>query len=706
MSGSHKADLLVEIGTEEIPARMLKGASREFTALLARILEEEGLAPGVAESFATPRRLAALVRSVALRQQDREEDLTGPPAKAAFDADGKPTKAALAFADKAGVPAAELKRVSTPKGEYLSARRRVAGRAAADVLADRLPAAVAGMAFPKTMRWGSGERRFVRPVRWVVALHGAEVMPLEILGVASGGESAAHRILGRGSSKTIPIPRAEQYKALMAEAGVVADRQERREALRQRIDALAREAGAQVVPDSDLLEETADLVEYPGAVAGRYPDAFLALPREVLSTALRHHQKAFSTESAAGQLSPWFISVADTDGDRTGRIREGNEWVVSGRLEDARFFFNEDRRTTLAERRGRLAAVTFHAKAGSYLDKVERVEARALKLAGTAVRRGIAVKGQALAEAARLCKCDLTTGLVGEFPELQGTAGRLYLTAEGGDSDVARAVEEHYSPRGASAPIPSQTEARLLAIADRLDSLETLSGIGGLPTGTKDPFALRRAAFGVVRIVFEAPLPFALTDLAEDGSPIAAFLGERCEHWLRGQGARGDTIRAVLETPGAAGAPLPAVKARVAALEERRDKPECAALVEIFKRCRNIVEQADAGGAPQPQGPVSADGDPESGRALAAALDETAPGIERSLAAEDFAGALDRVVSLRPALTRYFDDVLVMHPDAAIRERRLAPLRRTAALIGSVADLSCIQVSREEMQQKLAALSR
>jgi glycyl-tRNA synthetase beta chain len=551
-----------------------------------------------------------------------------------------------------------------------------------------------------------------------VALLGKDAIPLEVLGLATGRATRGPRVLGKPRPAGLPLSSASDYEAALSGAGVTPSRLARREKIEESLQALADANGVRVVPDPDLLDEVADLVEYPGVVLGSFPEAFLELPREILATTLRHHQKAFSSESAGGTAAALFFSVADRDRDPAGHIRRGNEWVVGGRLEDARFFFQEDRKTPLEARLEKLGAVTFHAKGGSYRDKVGRIETIAASLAGTLQAAGRAVEKPALARAARLSKCDLVTGTVGEFPELQGVVGGLLLSAAGEPPAVSQAVADQYRPVGAEGELPRTVEGQLLAIADRLDSLKTLSGIAGFPTGTKDPFALRRAAFGIVRIVMEAGLPLSLQDLMDAaGSTDPAlfqFLLERVTHWLRESGPRADTIQSVL---GAGGArierkPLRRLREMVQALESRRDLPEFAALSEMYKRCRNILEQAgeqaSEGGAPSVVVPAaeSASAENAAWADLVARVESVSPQATAALARDDFEAALDTVVTIHPALSRYFEKVLVMHPDAAVRQARLQPLRQTAAFIGEVADLARIQMSREEIQQKLASLAR
>ena len=719
-------DFLLEIGCEEIPARMLTGAAADLTERVLGVLDGANLAHGAGRSFCTPRRLAVVVKDVQKTQADRDEEILGPPVKAAFGPDGTPSKAAVGFAQKMGVAPAALQRVQTPKGEYVAVRRRAAGITAAAVMAEGLPRAVEGMTFPKTMRWGDGARRFVRPVHWIVALLGAEIVPLEILGIGSGGQSWGHRVHG---ARRIPIASCADYESALAAQGIVVDRERRRTVFAEHLDELANGAGVKPVSDAELLEEVADLVEHPGAVLGSFPADFLALPREILITTLRHHQKAFSTEKG-GSLANHFLVVTEAKGDPEGHIRKGNEWVVVGRLEDARFFFTEDRRTPLAERAERLSHVTFHAKAGSYADKSRRVEMLAAALGQTAnaawAERGEdrRVRLEVLREAARLSKCDLTTGLVGEFPELQGVAGGLYLRAEGASGAgeaVAAAVYDQYRPAAAGDALPATLEGALLALADRMDSLAALARCVGLPTGSRDPFGLRRAAYGALRIVAETPLPVGLDDLigaacgiAEKEIPrgpegaepadVRGFLMERLQFRLREKGARYDTVNAVVLAARGERARrerIPRLVEKVFALERVRELADFAALAEMHKRCRNILQQAEGmdGAATLAAAMKSDPGENPAFEALERALGDSSASVASAVRGDDFEGALQHLAMIRPVLSGFFDHVLVMHPDPSERRRRLDLIARTAEMIEGVADLRQISMSKEDLQK-------
>ena len=727
-----RGDFLLEIGCEEIPARMIGEALGDLCARVTGILDAAALSHDPPRPLGTPRRLSVLVAGVAMRQEDRVEEVTGPPVKAAFGRDGQPTQAAIAFARRVGADLSALRTVSTSKGDYLAARRAVAGRSASEILSESLPAAIAEMTFPKMMRWGpAGQpvRRFVRPVHWIVAMLGEQVVPFELFGVQTGCLTDGHRVLGQ---RQVRLPSAAAYEEALLSQGVVVDRAARRRTLAERLTELASSEGLRPLEDPDLLTEVADLVEHPGAVLGSFPGEFLALPREILVTALRHHQKAFSTERD-GHLSNHFLCVADLESDPQGHVARGNEWVVVGRLEDARFFVTEDRKVPLAARREKLANVTFHAKAGSYLDKSDRIEAISAALAGRLSGAGLSVRGSALTRAAGVCKCDLTTGLVGEFPELQGVAGGIYIRAEAAGWDEAdreaagAAVGEHYRPAGSTDSLPRTLEARLLSLADKLDTLLALGRCIGLPKGSKDPFALRRAAYGAVRIATEGALPLRLReDLLGSAWPVVearvargaegagleeilGFLLDRFQFWLKEKkSARYDTVSAVFLAAGGSGAhsTLPRIAEKVVALERLRELPDIAALIEMHKRCRNIDEQArqvDSGGVLE----TALKEDPEEAPALddlARRLSEAEREIGRLMARDEFEDGMQRLAALRPALSRFFDHVLVMHPDPRQRGGRLDLVRKTGALIEEVADLKQIAISRQEMHDLLARL--
>lgn len=676
------APLLLEIGCEEIPPRMIHPAARDLAARVLRILDQAGLAHGEASLWAGPRRLAVRVEDVAPGQSDREELVLGPPASAAFAPDGSPTRAALGFAKKQGVELGKLERRTTEKGEYVGFVRRVAGRSVGAVLAGALAQAVEAMTFPKTMRWGDGTRRWVRPVHWLVALHGSEVLELELFGVSAGDRSAGHRFLSQGP---VEIAHADAYLQCLDQAHVVADQAERRRRLVAGLDRAAEELGGRLVEDGALLDEVVDLVEWPGTVGGRFDESYLELPRELLVTTLRHHQKCFSLQTQTGKLMPAFIAVANTDRDPGSHIRRGNEWVIGGRLEDARFFWGEDRKRKLADRSPELAGVVFHARAGTFADKAARIEGLA-----EAIARRLKMPEDRVAlcgRAARLAKNDLVTGTVGEFPELQGQVGGLLLRAEGESEELAGAVYSHYRPAAAEEAIPPTAEGCVVSLADKLDTTHQIILAGERPTGSKDPFGLRRAGNGIIRILLERDWPLGLQDLHDligNESAAAAFLRERLSAFFRERGFTPNEIDAAIrprisETDVLTW-PLADFAARLDALQAVRGREDFRDLVKLTERVDTIVVKneevvrtisAGANGAF-----VEAE---ESAKRLDALIGELAPRMQAQSQAGAYAEIVQSLARFVEPVERFFTDVLVIddsNPDATIwRYELLAKLR-------------------------------
>ena len=636
---------------------MIASATRDLAAIVTGLLDKAGLAHGGATSWGGPRRIAVLVATVAARQEDREETVQGPAASIAFDKDGKPTPAGAGFAKKQGIEPSALVKLETDKGAYAGFSRRVTGKTLGEILAASLPSAVASMSVPKTMRWGTGEHRWVRPVHSLVCLHDTDIHDMQILGARSGRTSPGHRFLAQGA---VTIERADDYVAALRGAKVVVDPKERREALDRALHAAAKSADGSLVSDEGLLDEVADLVEWPGVVTGRFDPAFLDLPREILVTTLRHHQKSFSVQGKDGLL-PVFLSVADTDRDPGGHVWRGNEWVVVGRLSDARFFWEEDRKRPLADRAADLERVVFHKKLGSYAEKVKRV---------AAVAEAIAAKTGAstslVARAASLSKCDLVTGLVGEFPELQGVVGGLLLRAEGEDEAVARAVAEHYRPATADDAIPVTNEGAIVAVSDRLDTIRGLLDAGEAPTGSRDPFGLRRAASGIFRILAERPLALSMKDVIELGglsAPAAALLHDRLNRWLEDRGFAPNEIWAVRRQNVSAsdfdGWSLPQILTRLGVVATLRGREDFAKLVELTKRVDNILTKQ--GEAPRDGSSAFQESAP-SALALDRAHAAIVPKVLAASGSSDYRKVIDLLAELAPTVAKFFDDVLVLDP--------------------------------------------
>lgn len=666
--------LLVEIGTEEIPHWMIPPALEQFRDMVAAMLAEQRLGGVVRFAGATPRRIAIVVERVAERQPDREELVLGPPKAAAFR-DGAPTQAAIGFAKRNNVALEQLRIEATAKGEYVAALKKVEGRPARQILAEQLPGLILGISFPKTMYWtGKSGPRFIRPIRWLVALLGEEVIPFSIADVAASNTTRGHRRMGAPQVAVTP----DSYLEVLAGQGVIVSAEERRRRIIEGIARLTAGRNLSLKPDEELLETLVYLTEWPEPILGGFDPEFLTLPEEVLVTVMRHHQKYFSLVDAGGKLAPHFIAVMNIAADPNGIVRQGNERVLQARFRDARFFWEFDQRKKLEDRLPDLAQVTFQAKLGSYLDKTKRMVALVRELGGDDDAQ----------RAAWLSKCDLTTEMVKEFPELQGVVGGLYARAQGEKENVARAVYDHYRPAGMDDAIPATIEGRLVALADKLDTLRGCFGIGIVPSGSKDPFALRRAAQGVVRILAEGKLSFPLSELAGGNVALLEFLLDRVRFYFRDvRGFAYDEVNAVL----AAGADdLVDAGERLAAIQAVRPTADFEPLAASFKRIKNILKQAGFEGGGSVQAGLLEAG-PEAGlyRAFLSLRDQVA--AHRSN--KQYRTALALIASLRPQVDRFFDHVLVMAPDERVRTNRLTLLSHLLTEFSLIADFSEIVTS-------------
>jgi glycyl-tRNA synthetase beta chain len=715
------AEFLFEIGLEEVPARMIAGAQAELERRVVAMLERERLAVGgvASKSFSTPRRLAVWVSEVAARQQDVAEELLGPAAKIAYK-DGLPGPAAVAFAKKAGVEVAALKTVTTPKGEYLAATQVKAGRAAAEVIAEELPKELAGIYWAKNMYWnipardGAGwvkSERFVRPVRWLLALLGEVVVPVEFGGKTAGNWTRGHRVLAGDAA--IPIGFPDEYEQALLGAHVIADVEARRQKIRKALDRVTRGAGDGLRwrEDHALVDTVTHLTEWPSVVAGGFERGYLELPEEVLVTVMRDHQKYFAVEGESGKLAAHFLAVLNTETDAVGEatIRSGNERVLRARFNDARFFWEFDQRTPLVERVARLEKVTFQKDLGSYAAKSERVLKAAERLAAKLVARDGKIDGEALIQAARLAKTDLTTELVKEFTELQGQIGGLYARAQGLGEPVALAIHDQYRPQSMEDAVPRTVEGAVLALADKADTITGMFGLGLEPTGSKDPFALRRAANGVVKILAEAvpALPLTLGDVADAATgeeavrvKVEVFFAERLEFYLReAKGQAYDVVKAVLspQRTSSLGTPVLAAGAndvrdavtRAEAVTAVRGSEDFAAVSAAFKRMKNILAQADSGGelGAALQGGGGGAVHPAQAALWYAAV-ETRDNVTELIKRGEYVAALETIAKLRPFVDRFFEEVMVMDPDPTVRRFRLAILFAMVADIQRIADLS------------------
>lgn len=698
------ADLLIEIGCEEIPAGMIEKASSEFKAILEKYLGSANLLEtSPIEVFGAPRRIAVICKSLRQRQPDIERELNGPPKSIAYDAAGVPTKAAESFAAKSGVELSQLYTVKTARGEYVAARTVTAGRSAKELFIDLLPRAVAEIPWPRTMYWtGKSGTRFIRPIRWIVVLLGGAVVPVVLAGLKAGRTSSGHRFLGK---KSIDLKGTSDYEPALKRNFVLARPEARRKKIESELQKLATKQGLRVHSDSALLNIVTYLNEYPTVVLGNFDPAYLDLPSEILITVMRDHQKYFAAETRSGNLAPHFLAVINLDRDAKGLVQAGHERVLRARFADAQFFWDSDQKCRLADYLPRLNAVTYESRLGSYGDKVARMRELARWLAGQWFASGIAQASAASADrAAELAKCDLVTGMVGEFPELQGIVGGLYAKAQGEPEEISRAVYEHYQPTGADEAIPSNLTGCAVSLADKLDSLVGCIAFGLTPTGSSDPFGLRRAALGIVKIILARKLPVSLsavisaaTRALQSNPPrvkvkpeierqVLEFIVDRARFMFREKmGFAYDEVNAAL----AAGSDdLVDAQRRLEAVRATRRTKNFEPLAVSFKRIRKIVERA---------------GDPAGWRAPAVKPELFDQPAERSLhqaarvaaekaTAEKRAGhyreALQVISELRPAVDRFFDDVLVMAEDEAVRNNRLTLLAELLSEFSTVADFS------------------
>lgn len=690
---SEPQNFLVEIGTEELPPLALAELSATFAKGIEDGLAAARLDHGSVVTYATPRRLAVLVPLLAARQPDEELRRRGPPVSAAFDARGKPTKAATAFADSCGTNVQGLGRLREEKGEYLFFTGMRAGATTPQLLPGIVAKSLDTLPIPRRMRWGSGDAEFVRPVHWVVMLFGRSVVPATILGVAAGNETRGHRF---HAPQTIPITEPSAYAATLREQGyVIADLADRRERIRKGVVEAAGRNGRHAITSEELLDEVAALVEWPVPIVGTFEERFLELPREVLIATLQDHQRYFPIEDRSGHLAAAFVAISNIESRDPARVVNGNERVVRPRLADAAFFWDNDRKRSLASRVEALKGVIFQTKLGSLYEKTQRVRSLAQSIAQT-----IGGDAAAAVRAAELAKCDLLTSLVGEFPELQGTMGSHFARHDREPDAVAQAIAEQYLPRFAGDQLPRSKPGMALAVADKLDTICGAFAIGQRPTGARDPFALRRAALGVLRIAIELKLEVDLKALIATASAaqpvknslsaeIYDYMMERLRaYYLEDSGISGmssEVFDAVLVNQPAS--PLD-FDARVRAVADFLSLPEAPALTAANKRIANILRQAaDA--------PVAAFGEidhklfeKDEERTLFAALENNRRDVGTWLRERRYGDAMKRLASLRGPVDAFFDAVMVMHDDPRIRAQRLGMLRALRELFMHTADLS------------------
>jgi glycyl-tRNA synthetase beta chain len=696
-----RRDLLLELGTEELPTKSLLALSQALSEGLVMALSGANLAHGAVDSFAGPRRLAVLVRRLTEQAPEQVLERKGPPVSAAFDAAGAPTRAALAFAESCGADLTALSRRADPKGEFLYYAGRKAGALTSALLPALIEAVLQRLPIAKRMRWGSGSVEFVRPVHWVVLLFGSEVVPAVLLGVASGAATRGHRFM---ADRAITLRRPASYARRLEQSGyVLASFAERRARIAAAVAALASEAGGSALLDGALLDEVTALVEWPVPLLGQFEARFLSLPPEVLIATLADHQRNFPLRDAGGGLMARFITVANLASRDPAEVRAGNERVVRARLADAAFFWDGDRRQRLATRQEALARVSYQAGLGSYAQKSRRLEQLAVLLAGA-----LGAPLDSCARAAALAKCDLLTGVVGEFPELQGTMGGYYARHDGESAEVATAISEQYLPRHAGDDLPRSPAGRVLAIADKLDTLVGSFALGQKPIGTKDPFGLRRAALGILRISLESGLDLdlpalvaaALATLGPDLAPPAAEARSRPDSATVAREVHDyllERLRALYldARPGLTPEMIDAVvakrpaspldfAARLTALEAFLARPEAASLTLANKRIANILKKT---AAPPARLHASLYAEPAE-RALGAALARLEAPVRARVERREYGAALAELASLRASVDAFFDQVLVMADDPALRANRLALLAALRELFLLIADLS------------------
>jgi glycyl-tRNA synthetase beta chain len=685
-------DLLIEIGTEELPPKALGRMRDALQSSLQSLLEENGLAHGNSRAYATPRRLAVIIGDVPVAQADRDITKRGPAVKAAFDADGKPTKPAEGFARSCGVAVSELEEMETPKGRWLVYNSTVTGKATTDLIPALLEKALKALPMPKRMRWGNSDIEFVRPLHWVVLLFGEEPVAANILGVDSGRYSRGHRF---HHNEPIAIAAPGAYVETLEQDGMVeVDMERRRESIRTQVTEAGAALGGQALIDAALLDEVTALVEWPVAISGSYDPRFLEVPAEALISSMQDHQKYFPVIDEQGKLLPFFITVANIASKDPEQIKAGNERVIRPRLEDATFFWNQDRKQSLHSRATQLDDMTFQKKLGSLGDRQTRIGAIATTLAG---QTGFDV--EPIQRAAALCKCDLVTSMVFEFPDLQGIMGRYYALHDGEDERVATALDEQYQPRFAGDALPDSETGQALAIAERLDTLVGIFALGQKPTGDKDPFGLRRSALGLLRILIEKQLDLDLRSLIDNaasnypaalkvhtiGDDLFSFMMERLRAWYLDAGYTVPVFAAVLARQPAR--PLD-FDQRMRAVRAFHDLPEADSLSAANKRIRNILRKAETAIPAQYDKALLQE---PAEQALAAALEDLDTQTSPLFKQRNYTTALCKLAALHAPVDDFFDNVMVMTDDEALRDNRLALLQALSDLFLQVADISLLQ---------------
>ncbi len=684
-------DLLVEIGTEELPPKALKKLSYAFAEQIKQGLEEAALDFGAIKPYATPRRLAVLVSDLVVQQEDKIVERRGPALRAAFDEEGRPTRAATGFASSCGVDVSDLEQMETDKGSWLVFRMNEPGKLVEELIPDIVSNALDRLPIPKRMRWGQGDATFVRPVHWIVLLYGNQVIDAEILGIQSGNQTCGHRF---HAPYNIEIRCPDDYEQVLKAGMVIAGFDQRSEIIREQAEASAREIGGSAVIDPALLEEVTGMVEWPVTVAGGFDEDFLELPDEVLISTMARHQKYFHVVSADGKLMPYFIAVSNIESRNPAVVRHGNERVIRPRLSDSAHFWKTDLATDFSVWQKDLEKVIFQEKLGSIADKSRRIA----RLASLIAERLDGNKDWA-ERAGLICKCDLMSEMVGEFPDLQGIMGRYYAEDKNEPAEVALAMEEQYMPRFAGDQIPQTVTGRALAIADRLDTLTGIFGIGQPPSGMKDPFALRRAALGCLRTMVEGKLDLALRELlsaavqehadnlveSDVEEQVFNYMMERLRGYYLEQGVPADVYDAVLsrnlDNPYD-------FDRRIHAVHAFRQRPEAESLAAANKRIRNILKNLEGHPPEELERSLLQE---KAEQDLFDTMQQIRERITDKLISRDYTAALADLAKLREPVDSFFDQVMVMCDDVAVRNNRLALLNQLRSLFMEIADISRLQ---------------
>ncbi len=682
------AELFLELGTEELPAGFIPKALNDLEKLFSSELEAARISFGVVRTFATPRRLAISIADVALQQKRQELEISGPPVRIAYDSDGNPTKAALGFAKTNGVDVTELTTVATPKGEYLFISKVIEGGETKAELPEIFARVVSKLSFKKSMRWKDLDVRFARPMHWIVALFDKEIVPFSYGELQSGNCSRGHRFMAPGE---FTVSGVDDYISQAEQHHVIPDVAKRRELIKAQLAEVEKSLGGRINTDEELLEEVSFLVESPQALAGTITDSFLQLPDELLITSMREHQRYFTLVDDQGELMPHFVTIANTHATDPSVVIAGNERVLKARLSDAMFFWQEDQKVKLEQRLDALKKVVYQAKLGTSFEKVTRFTQLAVELAEAYSPADV----ELTRKAAQLAKCDLETGMVYEFPELQGVMGREYALLEGEDKRVATAIFEHYLPTQAGGDLPTDDIGAFVSLADKVDTICGCFSVGLIPTGTADPYALRRSAIGILSIILDRGYQLSIPELVnksvsllkekhlrdadEIGQDVCEFIRLRLVNMLTSRDYSADVVDAVLSARF--DEPVDAHK-RIEALTELKKREDFAALSGAFKRVGNIIK----GGLDQDVKPELFDADSE--KELFAEVADVEQRVGAGVAAGDYLLALEVVANLRPAVDAFFDGVMVMVEDEAVKNNRLALLTRIARIFEDIADFS------------------